>query len=289
MPTINSAENSPVKATVAPIPRAVVVEPKSKPENVLQVVRRKRRRETFRRNTIDVNRLELAAAQQRYTNLDLMSVSKSTNCIDKILLNERNEFHRKIEEMSFQGGLSLPDLTADKLLEPKSRLTVKRPNEPDLKIRKCISTDDFRMEAASGRSRTKTGPDFLVKAHVPSKQIDISDDKGPLRRFVNVLLLNGNIVQLVCNPNTVTTRHIVETVFRTENYEENYFLGLCVIIGGDFVFLPMDLKLYKVAAQGWTIASTKKDRWTTGGGKAIDTLSLFIRIKFYLPTLRGLK
>lgn len=31
-----------------------------------------------------------------------------------------------------------------------------------------------------------------------------------------------------------------------ENLAENFFLGLCALIGGDFVFLPYDLKIYKV-------------------------------------------
>lgn len=323
MPTIQSAESSPAKK----MKQEVKQQPaglRAPVENVLQVVRRKRRRETFRRNTIDVNRLDLDQAQQRLklpggggngSSLDLMHVSKSTNCIDKLLLDERNEFHRKIEEMTFQGGQSLPDLTTDKLMGKATstmerrmpKLTVKRATDDPvggLKIRKCVSTDDFRMQANCGRRRpdTFTGPDFIMKSFVPPKQIDlcvsgVGSERNAVKRFINILLLNGRSIQVLCHAGTVNTRQILEAIFRVESYEENYFLGLCVIIGGDFVFMPMDLKVHKVAPQGWTVAAaaagSKKGghhgRSAVVVAEANVTLSLFIRVKFFLPTLRGLK
>lgn len=286
LPTIKSVESSPAKKR----------DEKQNTENVLQVVRRKRRRETFRRNTIDVNRIDLDEAQARLlltrnSLADPMNVSKSTNCIDKLLMEERNEFHRKIEEMTFQGGTSLPDLSTVKILGPehKTRLTVKRQQEPicGLKIRKCVSTDDFRLQANCGRGRPDfTGPDFMIKAFAMPKQIDLTSlssvERNP--RFVNVLLLNGRTIVIRCNANTITAEQILRAVYQAECYEENYFLGLCIIIGGDFVFLPMDFKVHKVAPSSWTIEPPVA---TTAANDA--SLSLFIRVKFYLPTLRGLK
>lgn len=285
MPTIKSADSSPAKKIKPPA------------ENVLQVVRRKRRRETFRRNTIDVNRLDLEDAHRRLlpgTNMDLMNVSKSTNCIDKLLMDERNEFHRKIEEMTFPGGNSLPDLSTDKILgaATETKLKVKRQMDPvgGLKIRKCVSTDDFRMQVTSGRRPEFTGPDFIMKSFVPPKQIDLSaGERNATKRLINVLLLNGRSVQILCNAATINTRQILEAIFRVESYEENYYLGLCVIIGGDFIFLPMDLKVHKVATPGWTIAQAATSKKGQAKTDANVTLSLFVRVKFYLPTLRGLK
>lgn len=58
-----------------------------------------------------------------------------------------------------------------------------------------------------------------------------------------------------------------------EDIEENYFLGLSVLISGDFVFLPSDVKLSKII----TMNST-------------DTrVTLFVRIRFFLPSLRGIR
>lgn len=59
-------------------------------------------------------------------------------------------------------------------------------------------------------------------------------------------MLNGRSINITCNSATTTSRDILETVIKAENYIENYFLCLCAIIGGDFVFLPPDFKIYKV-------------------------------------------
>lgn len=64
---------------------------------------------------------------------------------------------------------------------------------------------------------------------------------------MNVLLLNGRSINITCNSMTTTSRQIFETVIKEENLVENFFLGLCALIGGDFVFLPPDLKIHKVS------------------------------------------
>ena len=66
------------------------------------------------------------------------------------------------------------------------------------------------------------------------------------RRTVSVLLLNGRSIRIICNSATTTSHQIFEAIIQTESYGENFFLGLCALIGGDFVFLPPDLKIYKV-------------------------------------------
>ena len=66
------------------------------------------------------------------------------------------------------------------------------------------------------------------------------------QQTVHVLLLNGESLYISCNSMSTTAQQIFEAVLKSENYVENYFLGLCVLIGGDFVFIPGDLKIYKV-------------------------------------------
>lgn len=287
LPTIKSVDNSPVKKADNK------TEPGGGGGGGLQVIRRKRRRETFRRNTIDVNRLELQQAEERLLpkiNNNVMNISKSTNCIDKLLIQEKNEFHKKIEEMTFCGGISLPDLSTDQKLfeDNNAKLIVRRDNDLlNKKLRNFVSVDNFANTSGLMKEiKLDTGPDFIVKSFVAPKQIDLSDEKCLNKKMVNVLLLNGNIVQIVCNPITVTAQELFESVVQTENYVENYFLGLCAIIGGDFVFLPMDLKVYKVAPQSWVNLPKKPGMPCQ---ENLLTFSLFIRIKFYLPTLRGLK
>lgn len=70
--------------------------------------------------------------------------------------------------------------------------------------------------------------------------------QGLHQRVVNVLLLNGRNINITCNSITTTAKQILETVIKAENLYENFFLGLCALIGGDFVFLPTELKVSKV-------------------------------------------
>lgn len=66
------------------------------------------------------------------------------------------------------------------------------------------------------------------------------------QRVVNVLLLNGRSINITCNAINTTAKQILDTVLRAENLYENFFLGLCALINGDFAFLPRELKIYKV-------------------------------------------
>jgi tyrosine-protein phosphatase non-receptor type 13 len=75
---------------------------------------------------------------------------------------------------------------------------------------------------------------------------------------------------------------VFEKIIKTEQIAENYILGLCALIGGDFVFLPQDLKIYKVAPQVWIQSATKKSN-----EEIINPVfSLYLRVKLFLPTLR---
>lgn len=97
-----------------------------------------------------------------------------------------------------------------------------------------------------------------------------------------MLLLNGHNYNIVCNPLTTNTRAVFETIVKSEQICENYILGICALIGGDFVFLPRDLKIYKVAPQVWIQSATKKSSDEIKN----PIFSLYLRVKLFLPTLR---
>lgn len=99
---------------------------------------------------------------------------------------------------------------------------------------------------------------------------------------MSVLLLNGRTYNIVCNPLATNTRFIFEAIVKSEQINENYILGLCALIGGDFVFLPLDLKVYKVAPQVWIQSATKK----SGDEIKNPVFSLYLRVKLFLPNLR---
>jgi tyrosine-protein phosphatase non-receptor type 13 len=75
---------------------------------------------------------------------------------------------------------------------------------------------------------------------------------------------------------------IFETIIKSEQIQENYILGICALIGGDFVFLPRDLKIYKVAPQVWIQLATKKSNEEIKN----PVFMLYLRVKLFLPTLR---
>lgn len=51
-------------------------------------------------------------------------------------------------------------------------------------------------------------------------------------------------------------------------------LGLAALIAGDFVFLPSDTRVCKACVAGNNVSTR---------------LTLFVRVRFYLPSLRGLR
>lgn len=116
------------------------------------------------------------------------------------------------------------------------------------------------------------------KNHLNRKFLFQSANKG----IVSVLLLNGRSYNIICNPLTTNTRAVFEVIVKSEQIYENYILGICALIGGDFVFLPMNLKIYKVAPQVWIQSATKK----LGDEIKNPVFSLYLRVKLFLPTLR---
>lgn len=143
------------------------------------------------------------------------------------------------------------------------------------------------------------GPEFILNSVSEVKVIDISDNKvwkttemvgwkynnffqSSCKGTVSVLLLNGRNYNLICNPLASTTRIVFESIIKAEQIQENYILGICALIGGDFVFLPPDLKIYKVAPQVWIQSATKK----SADEVKSPVFSLYLRVKLFLPTLR---
>lgn len=112
-------------------------------------------------------------------------------------------------------------------------------------------------------------------------------------------------MNITCDSTTTTVLQVLRAVVKAENFVENFFLGLCALIGGDLVFLPHDLKIskvkwlargsvvsadrlfnflhFQVAPQIWGSLSKRPNY----GENVIFTL--FLRIKFFLPNLRGVR
>lgn len=121
------------------------------------------------------------------------------------------------------------------------------------------------------------GPEFIVRASQPAKHIDLTLSAVCDKRIITVVLLNGQKVDIVCDPHVITAGQIFEALVHSENYEHNFMLGIAILISGDFVFLPEDYKIKKVAKENWHKLNSKKKT------PEDNTLTLFLRIKFFLP------
>lgn len=64
--------------------------------------------------------------------------------------------------------------------------------------------------AACSINRDCVGPEFVVRSALPSKHYAISDAKTAVRKTVTVILLNGQKVDVLCNPNTTTAGQVFE-------------------------------------------------------------------------------
>ncbi|XP_071051565.1 tyrosine-protein phosphatase non-receptor type 13-like isoform X2 [Onthophagus taurus] len=122
--------------------------------------------------------------------------------------------------------------------------------------------------------RNCIGPEFVVRASLASKQFTMVDSKGGTKKSVTVILLNGQKIDVLCNPNNTTAGQLFELIIRKEHIGENFMLGLSALIAGDFVFLPSDTRISKVLL--------------SGGGSQV-ALTLFMRVRFFLPSLRGIR
>ncbi|XP_060525691.1 tyrosine-protein phosphatase non-receptor type 13-like isoform X2 [Cylas formicarius] len=131
---------------------------------------------------------------------------------------------------------------------------------------------DAPLDAAEG-IRDCVGPEFVVRASLPNKKFVMSDAKGS-KKTVTVIMLDGQKVDVVCSPNSTTAGQLFETIIQKEHIEENFMLGLSALIAGDFVFLPSDTRICKVIQPG---------------SNPEVNLTLFLRVRFFLPSLRGIR
>ncbi|XP_049820356.1 tyrosine-protein phosphatase non-receptor type 13 isoform X3 [Aethina tumida] len=122
-------------------------------------------------------------------------------------------------------------------------------------------------------ARECVGPEFVVRAGLANKQLTMPDSKGQ-RKTVTVIMLNGQKLNVLCNPSSTTAGQLFEMIIQKEHIEENFMLGLSALIAGDFVFLPSDTRICKASQPG-----TSQN----------VTLTLFMRVRFFLPSLRGIR
>ncbi|GLV43630.1 yurt [Carabus blaptoides fortunei] len=161
---------------------------------------------------------------------------------------------------------------ATKTIHPRKKYNMKRNPVKRAASRLYHVADDASRPGVN--QRNCIGPEFVIRASLPSKQLVLDDTKFGNLKTLTVIMLNGVKLEITCKPEMTTAGQLFEKIIHYEDIEENYFLGLSVLISGDFVFLPSDSKLSKILTA---------DR----GSDA--RLTLFVRVRFFLPSLRGIR
>ncbi|XP_055450526.1 tyrosine-protein phosphatase non-receptor type 13 isoform X2 [Psammomys obesus] len=149
-----------------------------------------------------------------------------------------------------------------------------------------ISRDPLReiaLETAMTQRKLRNffGPEFVKMTIEPFVSLDlprsILTKKGKNedhRRKVNVMLLNGQRLELTCDTKTVC-RDVFDMVVAHIGLVEHHLFALAALRENEYFFVDPDLKLTKVAPEGWKEEPKKK-------GKAAVDFTLFFRIKFFM-------
>uniref|UniRef100_A0A8C0QY78 Tyrosine-protein phosphatase non-receptor type 13 n=1 Tax=Canis lupus dingo TaxID=286419 RepID=A0A8C0QY78_CANLU len=94
------------------------------------------------------------------------------------------------------------------------------------------------------------------------------------RRKVNIMLLSGQRLELTCDTKTIC-KDVFDMVVAHIGLVEHHLFALATLKDNEYFFVDPDLKLTKVAPEGWKEEPKKKS-------KATINFTLFFRIKFFM-------
>uniref|UniRef100_A0A8C3RHF9 Tyrosine-protein phosphatase non-receptor type 13 n=1 Tax=Cyanoderma ruficeps TaxID=181631 RepID=A0A8C3RHF9_9PASS len=199
-------------------------------------------------------------------------------------------------EAPFEGKLISQELMLkrqeEEMMQLQARMALRqsRPNlYPGDAIRSSmldITRDPLReiaLETAMTQRKLRNffGPEFVKMTIEPFISLDLpksiltkkgkSDDT---RRKVNVMLLSGQKLELTCDTKTIC-KDVFDMVVAHIGLVEHHFFGLATLRDNEFFFVDPDIKLSKVAPEGWKEEPKKKN-------KPPVNFTLFFRIKFFV-------
>ncbi|XP_076766796.1 uncharacterized protein LOC143433355 isoform X2 [Xylocopa sonorina] len=128
------------------------------------------------------------------------------------------------------------------------------------------------------------GPEFVVRANQPPKTLCVGQVKAGNSGRIVVIMLTGQRVEVTCDPQKVTAGDLFQAIVQAESLDENFTLGLAVLLAGDFAILSPETKLNKIAPPGWL--SSGKSKGLLG---LPTSFMLYLRLRFFLPSLRGIR
>ncbi|KAM7155335.1 tyrosine-protein phosphatase non-receptor type 13 isoform 2-T2 [Molossus nigricans] len=149
-----------------------------------------------------------------------------------------------------------------------------------------ITRDPLRemaLETAMTQRKLRNffGPEFVKMTVEPFISLDLPRSilmkKGKNednRRKVNVILLSGQRLELTCDTKTIC-KDVFDMVVAHIGLVEHHLFALATLKDNEYFFVDPDLKLTKVAPEGWKEEPKKKN-------KATVNFTLFFRIKFFM-------
>ncbi|XP_075277317.1 tyrosine-protein phosphatase non-receptor type 13 isoform X1 [Opisthocomus hoazin] len=152
-----------------------------------------------------------------------------------------------------------------------------------------ITRDPLReiaLETAMTQRKLRNffGPEFVKMTIEPFISLDLPKSiltkKGKnddTRRKVNVMLLSGQKLELTCDTKTIC-KDVFDMVVAHIGLVEHHLFGLATLRDNEFFFVDPDVKLSKVAPEGWKDEPKKKN-------KPPVIFSLFFRIKFFVDDI----
>ncbi|XP_058922368.1 tyrosine-protein phosphatase non-receptor type 13 isoform X7 [Kogia breviceps] len=149
-----------------------------------------------------------------------------------------------------------------------------------------ISRDPLRemaLETAMTQRKLRNffGPEFVKMTIEPFISLDLPRSilakKGKNednRRKVNIMLLSGQKLELTCDTKTIC-KDVFDMLVAHIGLVEHHLFALATLKDNEYFFVDPDLKLTKVAPEGWKEEPKKKS-------KASVNFTLFFRIKFFM-------
>ncbi|XP_027709180.1 tyrosine-protein phosphatase non-receptor type 13 isoform X10 [Vombatus ursinus] len=199
-------------------------------------------------------------------------------------------------EKSFEGNLISQEIMLkrqeEELMELQTRMTLRQsrlslyPGDTIKASMLDVTRDPLRemaLETAMTQRKLRNffGPEFVKMTVEPFISLDlprsILTKKGKnedTRRKINIMLLSGQRLELTCDIKTLC-KDVFDMVVAHIGLVEHHLFALASLKDNEYFFVDPDLKLTKVAPEGWKEEPKKKNKTT------VD-FTLFLRIKFFL-------
>uniref|UniRef100_A0A8C4V9S5 Tyrosine-protein phosphatase non-receptor type 13 n=1 Tax=Falco tinnunculus TaxID=100819 RepID=A0A8C4V9S5_FALTI len=219
----------------------------------------------------------------------------STSSESPSVISSEQDF-RQGKTSPFEGNLISQEVMLkrqeEEMMQLQARMALRqsRPNlYPGDAIRSSMldmTRDPLReiaLETAMTQRKLRNffGPEFVKMTIEPFISLDLPKSiltkKGKnddTRRKVNVMLLSGQKLELTCDTKTIC-KDVFDMVVAHIGLVEHHFFGLATLRDNEFFFVDPDIKLSKVAPEGWKEEPKKKN-------KPPVNFTLFFRIKFFV-------